>query len=158
MEVHTISLTSDNMEVVTSYLTNGTLGRNLCFLNSPGKQQKLKSFTSFWIQSEYNLSSMLSKHWELLKILQVIHKLLSPDLNVNNLGKNKENRLKKTHVIQINGLSTSHTHDFHHLHKNIHIHTLCFTLCFIHAIQISTRTCHINHKRGVTEVCHFAHF
>ena len=29
-----------------------------------------------WIQSEYNLSSMLSKHWELLKILQVIQKLL----------------------------------------------------------------------------------
>ena len=29
-----------------------------------------------WIQSEYNLSCMLSKHWELLKILHVIHKLL----------------------------------------------------------------------------------
>ena len=31
-----------------------------------------------WIQSEYNLSCMLSKHWELLKILQVIQKLLIP--------------------------------------------------------------------------------
>ena len=29
-----------------------------------------------WIQSEYNLSCMLSKHWEFLKILQVIQKLL----------------------------------------------------------------------------------
>ena len=29
-----------------------------------------------WIQSEYNLSCMLVKHWELLKILQVIDKLL----------------------------------------------------------------------------------
>ena len=29
-----------------------------------------------WIQSEYNLSCMLSKHWELLKILQVLQKLL----------------------------------------------------------------------------------
>ena len=29
-----------------------------------------------WIQSEYNLSCMLSKHWEYLKILQVIQKLL----------------------------------------------------------------------------------
>ena len=28
------------------------------------------------IQSEYNLSCMLSKHWDLLKILQVIQKLL----------------------------------------------------------------------------------
>ena len=89
-----------------------------------------------WIQSEYNLSCMLSKHWELLKILQ------------------KETRLKKTHVIQINGLSTSHTQEFNHLHTNIHI----YTLHFIHDIHISTRTCHIHHKRGVTEVCHFGHF
>ena len=29
-----------------------------------------------WIQSEYNLSCMRSKHWEFLKILQVIKKLL----------------------------------------------------------------------------------
>ena len=29
-----------------------------------------------WIQSEYNLSCMRSKHWELLKILQVIQKLI----------------------------------------------------------------------------------
>ena len=29
-----------------------------------------------WIQSEYNLSCMLSKHWEPLKILQVLQKLL----------------------------------------------------------------------------------
>ena len=29
-----------------------------------------------WIQSGYNLSCMLSKHWEFLKILQVIQKLL----------------------------------------------------------------------------------
>ena len=29
-----------------------------------------------WIQSEYNLSCMQSKHWELLKILQVIQKLI----------------------------------------------------------------------------------
>ena len=43
---------------------------------------------------------------------------------------------------------------FHHLHTNIHI----YTLHFIHAIHISTRTCHIHHKRGVTEVCHFACF
>ena len=31
-----------------------------------------------WIQSEYNLSCMLSMHWELLKILQVIQKIASP--------------------------------------------------------------------------------
>ena len=52
------------------------------------------------------------------------------------------------------GLSTSHTHDFHHLHKNIYIST--HDILFI--IHISTRTCHIHHKRGVTEVCHLGHF
>ena len=76
------------------------------------------------------------------------------DLKVSNLGKNKEKQLKKTHVIQINGLSTSHTQEFHHLHTNIHI----YTLHFIHAIHISTRTCHIHHKRRVTEVWHLGHF
>ena len=46
--------------------------------------------------------------------------------------------------------------------------TLCFgeptlgklnqVMHFIHDIHISTRTCHIHHKRGVTKVCHFGHF
>ena len=35
-----------NMKVVATYLTNQPLGRNLCSLNSPGKLQQLKSFTS----------------------------------------------------------------------------------------------------------------
>ena len=35
-----------------------------------------KTIYFLWIQSEYNLSWLLSKHGELLKILQVIHKLL----------------------------------------------------------------------------------
>ena len=69
---------------------------------------------------------------------------------VTNLRKNKEKRLKKTYVIQINGLPTSRTQEIHH--KTIHI----YTLHFIHDIHINTRTCHIHHKRGVTEVCHFA--
>ena len=35
-----------------------------------------KIINVLWIQSEYNLSGMLSKHWEFLNILQVIQKLL----------------------------------------------------------------------------------
>ena len=38
--------------------------------------------------------------------------------------------------------------------QNTHI----YTLHSIHDIHISTRTCHIHHKRGVTEVCYFGHF
>ena len=76
------------------------------------------------------------------------------DLKVSNLWKNKKKQLKKTHVIQRNGLSTSHTQEFNHLHTNIHF----YTLHFIHDIHISTRICHIQNKRGVTEVCRFGHF
>ena len=36
-----------NMKVVTTYLTNGTLGRNLCSLNSSEKLQHPRSFTSY---------------------------------------------------------------------------------------------------------------
>ena len=35
-----------------------------------------KTIHFLWIQSEYHLSFMLSTHWELLKILQVLQKLL----------------------------------------------------------------------------------
>ena len=43
-----------NMKVVTSYLTNGILGRNLCSLNSSGKLQELRSFTSY----RFNLNTI----------------------------------------------------------------------------------------------------
>ena len=64
-------------------------------------------FTYFlWIQIEYNLSCMLSKHWGFLKILQVIQKslILQYLVPLILLRKNMEKQLKKTHVIQINGL------------------------------------------------------
>ena len=38
-----------NMKVVTTYLVNGTLGRNLCSLNSSGKLQHPRSFTSYGV-------------------------------------------------------------------------------------------------------------
>ena len=97
------------------------------------------------------------KSFILGSIGEIRHKVAWPcyvELQKSSTLENKEKRLKKTHVIQINGLPTSHTQEFHHLHENIHI----YTLHFIHAIHISTRTCHIHHKRGVTEVCHFGHF
>ena len=40
------------------------------------KATESKIIYFLWIQSEYNLSCMLGKHWEFLKILQVIQKLL----------------------------------------------------------------------------------
>ena len=51
-------------------------GEKPLLLQLSRKATAAKIIYILWIQSEYNLSCMLSKHWELLKILQVIQKLL----------------------------------------------------------------------------------
>ena len=58
--------------------------------------------------------------------------------------------------------TTPHS-SFHHLHT--HTHTLSththtqIIYIYLHIIMhVSTRTCYIHHKRGVTEVWHMAHF
>ena len=48
------------------------------------------------------------------------------------------------HLIQV---SIIYTHTNTKLYISLHI-----------IIYVSTRTCHIHHKRGVTEVWHIAHF
>ena len=49
------------------------------------------------------------------------------------------------HLIQVSIIYT-HTHT-HKLYISLHI-----------IMHVSTRTCYIQHKRGVTEVWHMAHF
>ena len=49
----------------------------------------------------------------------------------------------------------------HHTLKNSIIckkYVYISTHCILSNIHISARTCHIHHKRGVTEVCHLGHF
>ena len=64
-----------------------------------------------WIQSEYNLSCMLSK-LGISEDSPSDPKIAYPlgthpfDIKVSTIGKNMEKRLKKPHVIQINGLLT----------------------------------------------------
>ena len=58
--------------------------------------------------------------------------------------------------------TTPHS-SFHHLytHTNTHTHTHTHTHNYIYIyiiMHVSTRTCYIHHKRGVTEVWHMAHF
>ena len=61
----------------------------------------------------------------------------------------KANIYGNTHDILTNGSSTTPHSSSHHLHTKLHIPTYYYA---------STRTCHIHHKRGVTEVWHIAHF
>ena len=55
MEVHTLFLTLNNMQVVTIYLPNGILGRNLCNLHSSGNPYLPRSFIFFG----FSLSTIL---------------------------------------------------------------------------------------------------
>ena len=50
--------------------------------------------------------------------------------------------------------SSTHTHT--HIHTHTHTNT---NYIYLHIIMhVSTRTCYIHHKRGVTEFRHMAHF
>ena len=50
--------------------------------------------------------------------------------------------------------SSTHTHTHTHTHTQI-----IYIYIYLHIIMhVSTRTCYIHHKRGVTEVWHMAHF
>ena len=52
-------------------------------------------------------------------------------------------------LIYISSKTTPHS-SFHHLHTHTHTHKLYISLHII--MHVSTRTCYIHHKRGVTEV------
>ena len=91
----------------------------------------------FWIQSEYNLSCMVSRHWE-LKVFpndpKIAHGLWSHHFDP---------KVRNTHVIQLNGLSTPHSR-FPSSTQSKHIST--HYIIFI--IHVSTRTHLISTTRG----------
>ena len=69
----------DNRSVVTSAtLPHSTLSKryNILAFHRVREAVDAKIIDFPWIQSEYNLSDMLSKHWEHIKIFPMIQKLL----------------------------------------------------------------------------------
>ena len=121
------------------------------FRSTPRKLQPMygyvkKTITFHWIQFEYYLSEMLSKHWDLIKILPMIAKLLMT-LFPRSQHLWKHPCYPKNWIIHTTLKFPSSTHT--HTQNYISLHSI------IHA---STRTCHIDNKRGVTEVWHIAHF
>ena len=99
------------MKVVTTYLTNGTLVKILCSLNTSGQLYQLRSFTSYG----FNLNAISVAYYKWA-----------------------------VYNTPLKFPSSTHTHK---VYISIHI-----------IMHISTRTCYIHHKRGVTEVWHMAHF
>ena len=96
------------------------------FRSTPRKLQRIyvflkKTIDFYLIQSNHYLSEMLSKHWDLIKILPMITNLLRThgstpfDPKVNIYG--------NTHDILTNGLSTTPHSSSHHLHTKLHIST-----------------------------------
>ena len=71
----------DNRSVVTSAtLPHSTLSKrhNILAFHRVREAIAAKIIDFHWIQSEYNLSDILSKHWEHIKIFPMIQKLPSP--------------------------------------------------------------------------------
>ena len=69
----------DNWSVVTSAtLPHSTLSKryNILAFHTVGEAIAAKIIDFHWIQPEYNLRDMLSKHWEHNKVFPMIQKLL----------------------------------------------------------------------------------
>ena len=78
-------LFSDNRSVVTSAtLPHSTLTKrhNILAFHSVRKAITAKLMAFYWIQSAYNLSDMLSKHWEHPTVYPMILKLLITKGNI----------------------------------------------------------------------------
>ena len=96
----------------------------------------LKITEFYWTQSIYYLHETLIKHWDPFKFLKMATKLLMTYGGI----------ILIIHVFQINRLSTTPHSSFHHLHT--HTHKLYISLHI--TMHVSTRTCYIHHKTGVT--------
>ena len=137
----------DNRSVVTSAtLPHSTLSKrhNILAFHRVREAIAAKIIDVHWIKSEHNLGDMLSKHWEHSKIFPMIQKLLITCGPITLIPKSATQETFKP----------PQQKDIHDIPKTTTIH---FTF-LIHIILIyytcHTQTCHIHHKRGVTEVCH----
>ena len=112
-----------------------------------------KTIISKWIQSDHYLNEQLSKHWDLSKTLPMITNLLLT-CGPTTLFPRSALLWKHPCCPNIWVIYPHHTLKISIIYTKIYIST--HYILFI--IHISTRTCHIQHKRGVTEVCHLGNF
>ena len=101
----------DNRSVVTSAtLPHSTLSKrhNILAFHRFREAIAAKIIDFHWIQSEYNLSDMLSKHWEHIKIFPLIQKLLItcgpitliPRSATEEVSKSPKYSIRITHKVQ----------------------------------------------------------
>ena len=114
----------DDRSVVTSAtLPHSTLSKKNNILASHKVRETIvnKIIDFHWIQSKYNLSEMLSKHWKPIKILPMIIKLL---ITCDSITLIPRLATEETPKLSNKMGYLCHTQDFHHLYKTIHIPTL----------------------------------
>ena len=151
----------DNRSVVTSAtLHHSPLSKrhNILVFHRFREAIAAKIIDFHWIQSEYNLSDMLSKHWEHNKIFPMIQKQLitcGPITLIPRAATEEISKLPKSYTHPTHKTSSCHKNDQSHKHTIIQLstqHTQQYI--FLHfIIHIITRvTCHIHHTRGVTEI------
>ena len=108
---------SNNRSVVTSAtLPHSTLSKshNILAFHRVSEVIAAKIIDFHWIQSEHNLSDMLSKHWEHIKIFPMIQKLLITCGPITLIPRSATEETAKSSKYM--GYQ-HHTQDFHHLHK-----------------------------------------
>ena len=143
------------------------------FRSTPRKLQRIyvflkKTIDFHLILSNYYLSEMLSKHWNLLKTLPMITNLLMTygstpfDPKANIYG--------NTPDILMNGLSTTPHSSSHHLHTKLHISTYYYAckhknmshppqegsnrnLAYCTVLGVLWQMCHLDHLWDGRKVC-----
>ena len=91
----------------------------------------------YWIQFEFNLSDMLSKHWEHTKIFPMIQKLLITCGPITLIPRQATEETIQT--TQINCVSTTQTFNIHPNHpNNLHLYTKRHSLSILHIILHTT--------------------
>ena len=136
----------DNRSVVTSAtLPHSTFSKrhNTLAFHRVREAIAAKIIHFHWIKSEHNLSDMLSKHWEHNKIFPMIQRLLITCGPITLIPKSDTEETFKPPYKRI---STTYTKPQPFI---LHFLYIIFTYYSCH-----TQTCHIHHKREVTEVCH----
>ena len=156
----------NNRSVVTSAtLPHSTLSKrhNILAFHRVREAIAAKIMDFHWIQSEYNLSDMLSKHWDHNKILsndsEIAHHMWLHHTDPKISNRRDIQVTKIIHPYYAQGLKPSKLSHSHNTQDFNHLHTYTQNYISLHInIHVNTKPCHIHHKRGVTEVWHIVHF
>ena len=150
----------NNRSVVTNAtLPHSTLSKRFNILTFHRVREAIAAeiIDFHWIQPEYNLGDMLSKHWENIKIIPMIQKLFITCGPITQIPRTATEEISKLTKQYIHTHKTSKHHKLDQSHKQSNIQlfiqgTQQYIFLHFYLHIITRKTCHIYHRRGVTEV------